>query len=423
MKKKILLKGPILTRSGYGEQTRFAFRSLLSRPDLYEVYIQPLQWGHTSWLNDIGEERTLIDNIIEKTIGYIQQGGGFDMSLQVTIPNEWEKIAPVNVGYTAGIETTHVSSEWLQAAAIMDKIIVVSNHSKKIYENTQYDGVNEQTGEPVHLALTTEVEAVNYPIKSFEETPDLGIDLDYDFNFLTVAQWGPRKNLQNTIKWFVEEFENEEVGLVVKTNMAKNCLMDKMQTEINLRNLLTGFPDRKCKVYLLHGDMTDAEVHALYVHPQLKAYVGLPHGEGFGLPFFEAAYSGMPVVATGWSGQLDFLYDEENVEHFYNVTFDIQPVQKEVVWPGVIVEQSMWAYPRENSSKQKMRECFDDITNNKKPNEACEYAKSLAERFSPQKMYKKFADAVWSPTDEELYNQDLEALKDSADLAANVGLM
>lgn len=38
-------------------------------------------------------------------------------------------------------------------------------------------------------------------------------------------------------------------------------------------------------------------------------------------------------------------------------------------------------------------------------------------------MYKKFADAVWSPTDEELYDQDMAALKDSADLAANVGLM
>ena len=423
MKKRIIIKGPILTRSGYGEQCRFAFRSLLSRPDLYDIYIHPLQWGSTSWLNDNSEERILIDNLIEKTIGYVQQGGQFDMSLQVTIPNEWENMAPVNVGYTAGIETTQVAAEWLQAGNAMEKIIVVSNHSKNIYQATNYEGTNSETNEHMILNLDTEIEAVNYPVKQFDELPDLGFELDYDFNFLCVAQWGPRKNLVNTIKWFVEEFETEEVGLVIKTNQAKNCHMDKLQTEINLQGVLASYPDRKCKVYLLHGDMSDEEMHSLYIHPQLKAFVGLPHGEGFGLPFFEAAYSGMPVIATGWSGQLDFLYDEDMKEHFYNVAFDIQPVQKEVVWEGVIVENSMWAYPRENSSKKQMRTCYEDVISGSRKEEFCNYAVELRERFNPEKMYKKFSDAVWNPTDEDLANMDLEALKDSTTLAANVGLL
>ena len=57
MKKKILLKAPLLTRSGYGEQSRFALRSLRSREDLFDIYIQPLTWGETSWINDETEER------------------------------------------------------------------------------------------------------------------------------------------------------------------------------------------------------------------------------------------------------------------------------------------------------------------------------------------------------------------------------
>ena len=116
MKKKILLKGPLLTRSGYGEQARFALRSLRSREDLFDIYIQPLQWGHTSWLATVGEEREWVDRIIEKTIAFVQQGGKFDISIQVTIPNEWEKIADVNIGYTAGIETTKVAPLWIQKA-------------------------------------------------------------------------------------------------------------------------------------------------------------------------------------------------------------------------------------------------------------------------------------------------------------------
>ena len=37
-----------------------------------------------------------------------------DISLQITIPNEFEKMCPVNIGYTAGIETNKVAPIWLQ---------------------------------------------------------------------------------------------------------------------------------------------------------------------------------------------------------------------------------------------------------------------------------------------------------------------
>ena len=114
MKKKVLFKAPLLTRSGYGEQSRFALRALRSRDDLFDIFIQPLQWGATSWINTSDEERRWIDLTIEKTIAYIQHGGQFDISFQVTIPNEWEQIAPVNIGYTAGIETTRVAHQWIE---------------------------------------------------------------------------------------------------------------------------------------------------------------------------------------------------------------------------------------------------------------------------------------------------------------------
>jgi glycosyltransferase involved in cell wall biosynthesis len=137
--------------------------------------------------------------------------------------------------------------------------------------------------------------------------------------------------------------------------------------------------------------MSDEEMHSLYKHPKIGALVALPHGEGFGLPIFEAAYSGLPVVATGWSGQLDFLVDEEGQEHFHNVSFDIQPVQESVLWDGVIVKGSMWAYAREQSAKEKMRECYENREDRDAP---VEYAAELHERFSEEKMYKSFVDAM-----------------------------
>lgn len=396
MKKKVLLKGPLLTRSGYGEQARFALRSLRSREDLFDIFIQPLQWGKTSWSSEMDEERVWIDQTIEKTIAFIQQGGQFDLSLQVTIPNEFQRLAPINIGYTAGIETTKVAHQWIQKANEMDKIIVVSGHSKQVFENTEYQGTNEQTGETVTLRTQTPVEAVGYPVKTFENLPELDLGLSTSFNFLTVAQFGPRKNLLNTIKWFIEEFRNEDVGLVVKSNIAKNCLIDRNHLQAQLTKFLRQQGERQCKVFLLHGDMTDAEMHSLYRVPQINAFVSLPHGEGFGLPLFEAAYSGLPVVATGWSGQLDFLVDAEGKEQFYNVAFDLQPVQKEVHWEGVIVPDSMWAFAREGSAKEQMRACFESNTRRN------DYAQQLHERFSEQAMYEQFVNAMGTETENEI---------------------
>ena len=409
MTKKILLKGPLLTRSGYGEQARFALRSLRSREDLFEVFIQPLQWGQTSWINDTSDERRWIDRTIEKTIAYIQQGGKFDMSLQVTIPNEFENIATVNIGYTAGIETTKVSPQWIMKANQMKKVITVSSHSKNMFENTEYQVQNQYDGQRLLLKTSVPIDYVNYPVKTFENLPELELDVTSKFNFLTVAQFGPRKNLQNTIKWFIEEFRNDDVGLIVKSNIAKNCLMDRKKLYNDLTMFIRQQGDRNCKIYLLHGDMTDDEIHSLYRNPKVNAYVSLPHGEGFGLPLFEAAYSGLPVVATGWSGQLDFLVDENGEEHFYNVAFDLQPVQKEVVWDGVITAESMWAYPRETSAKEQMRLCYEQITgvqdNNFRPND---YADQLNARFAKTKMYEKFFEAI--SDEQEVTDDEIEAL-------------
>jgi len=418
MKKKILLKGPLLTRSGYGEQARFALRSLRSREDLFDIFIEPLNWGKTSWISEASEERKWIDTTVHKTIAHLQSGAQFDMSLQVTIPNEWEKLAPVNIGYTAGIETNRIAPLWADKANIMDRVIVVSEHSKTGFKETVHHGTDTRTGQPAMLQVSPdkEIEVVNYPVKKYKKLPKLDLELTTKFNFLCVAQFGPRKNLENTLKWFLEEFhDDEDVGFVLKTNIARNCLIDRNRLYRDLQaTMRNSFPDRKCKIYLLHGDMTDQEMHALYKHPDMSAFVLLTHGEGFGLPLFEAAYSGLPVVTVGWSGQMDFLCDENDKEHFYNVGYDVQPVPQEVVWDGVIIAESMWANAREKSAKKKMRLCYNDFTgeDSKKHKAACtKYAKQLEKRFAAEKLYEQFVSNVYQPDEEvEEWLSELEEM-------------
>ena len=397
--KKIIVKGPALSQSGYGEHTRFVLRSLRSRPDLFDIYLVNINWGNMSWLWEDNEERQWIDFLLAKTIQYGQQKGQFDISLQVTIPQEWEPLAPVNIGVTAGVETTKISPQWLEKCLHMDKIIVVSEYSKYAFENTEYQGMHQQTGQEVTAKITCPIDVVGYSVKE-KDAAAIELDLSTDFNFLTVGTWIVRKNLENTIKWFVEQFYEQSVGLIVKTTTAKNSLIDRRQCEIKLKELLKEYDDRKCQVYLLHGDMTEEEMNGLYQHPKVKCLVNIAHGEGFGLPLFEASYNALPVLTIPYGGQCDFLYmptkDKKgkvsNKAMFSSVSYDMAPVQDEAVWEGVIQKDSQWAYPKEWDYKKTLRTIHKNIGGCKA--KANKLKKHLQKELSAENQYKKFCDSI-----------------------------
>ena len=66
-------------------------------------------------------------------------------------------------------------------------------------------------------------------------------------------------------------------------------------------------------IYLLHGDFTDAEINELYNHNKVKTMISLTKGEGFGRPLLEFTQTKKPIIATGWSGHIDFLKPDMSV--------------------------------------------------------------------------------------------------------------
>ena len=397
--KKIIVRGPFLTRSGYGEHCRFVLRALRANEELFDIYAVPISWGQTGWESDDTDERRWFDFITTKTQNYINSGGQFDASLQVTIPNEWQKLAPINIGVTAGIETNAISPKWVETAMHMDKIIVTSEHAKHGFVNTTFSVKDSNTGQVTNdFKCPTPVDVAGYPVKTIK--PDkVDLDLKTDFNFLAIAQWGPRKNFENTITWFVEEFIDQPVGLILKTSRAKNNVYDRARCEFALKNLLEKYEDRKCSVYLLHGDMTEQEITSLYKNKKIKALVSLSHGEGFGLPLFEAAYNGLPVIAPDWSGQVDFLHmpvtkkgKTKDKAMFAKVDYDLGPIQEEAVWDGVLERNTMWCYPEQGSYKMRLREVYKD--HGRFAKQAKQLQKYILKEKSEENMYNKMVTAI-----------------------------
>lgn len=394
MRQKVIISGPALSQTGYGEQCRFALRSLRSRDDLFDLYLLNTNWGGSNQVTGDTEEKKWIQNLMDKTHLYMKQKEGkpgyhFDMSLQVTIPNEFRNMAPINVGYTAGIEATIVAPQWLQVVnQVMSHLIVISNHAKDGFVNTKHLA-SDSNGNHFEMKMEKPCYPVNYPIKP-SSSEDLDLNLKHDFNFLVTSQWGSRKNFERTIRWFIEENHDREVGLVIKTNRVKNCTLDRLHTQEALKQLTADFPDRKCSITLIHGYMTEQEIQGLYRNPKIKCLINLAHGEGFGLPLFDAAAAALPVMTVGWGGQKDFLYKDDKAL-FSEVDFDILPVQEECLWENVIIKGSEWSFAKEDSYKEKLADMIENYEQHVM--NAKELKELVCDTFTEENQYSQFVQA------------------------------
>lgn len=395
-----IISCPIDTISGYGKRSVDFVKSLVRiKGEEWDIKILSQRWGNTPFGaldNGTTEEYDLKQRIIPNMD--VQP----DIWFQITVPNEFQAVGKsFSCGVTAGMETTLCDPSWTEGCNRMDLIMVSSEHAKKTFENSGFTQQDQKGNIIREVRITKPIEVLfegcdlekyfkSNDLKDFNLYDDLNT-IEESFCFLYFGMWlqgdfgEDRKNVGYTIKAFLETFKNKKnkPALILKTAQGPSSLIDRdriLKKIEDIRKTVTGdLPN----IYLIHGELSDDEINCMYNHPKVKAMVCLTKGEGFGRPLLEFSIVGKPIIASGWSGHLDFL--QPGLCGLVGGT--LTHIHPSALVPNMIIKEAQWFKPDDNQ----VGYALTDVFNNYKKYQ--EKAKRLSfknrQNFSFEKMAEK----------------------------------
>ena len=368
-----IVSSPVDTFSGYGARSRDFIKSLIkAKGDEWDIKLLSQRWGQTpfGFLNEtVDNEKDLLNRIIP------QMTTQPDAWFQITVPNEFQSVGKhLNVGVTAGIETTICDPSWIEGCNRMNLNLVSSQHAKTVFENSQFEQKDSTTNKTTAIIkLTSPVETLfegvdlNKYFKTIPTQTDLIQQISKikeDFAFLFVGHWlqgdfgEDRKNVGYMIKAFLEVFKGKTnpPALIMKTNSATTSIMDRNSMLEKIEAVRKTVKGRIPNIYLLHGDLEDEDVNDLYNHSKVKAMVSFTKGEGFGRPLLEFTVTEKPVIASGWSGHIDFLDKDAAIL----VGGELKQIHASAVVPNMLIADSQWFAPNDGQAGYALKEVFEN---------------------------------------------------------------
>jgi glycosyltransferase involved in cell wall biosynthesis len=354
----VVVSCPLDTFSGYGSRSRDVVRALL-KSDKYDVKVLSQRWGSTPYgfLNENDpEDKKLLDCIVPSPLQRHP-----DVWIQITVPNEFQKIGKFSIGITAGIETDVCTPQFIEGCNRMDLVLGSSKHTVDVFKNTVYDKKDKEGNSQGTIQLETPVDILfegvdlekyfyiepkNLPKTELVKSLDT---IDEQFCFLFVGHWlqgaisEDRKNVGLMLKTYLETFKNKKgaPALVMKTMSGPASIMDREEILKRIDAIRKGISGTLPNVYLVHGEVEDKDMNHLYNHPKVKAMISLTKGEGFGRPLLEFTQSKKPIIASNWSGHLDFL----NPEFTSLVPGELKPIHSSAIQKDLLIENSKWFSP------------------------------------------------------------------------------
>lgn len=269
-------------------------------------------------------------------------------------------------------ELERVPDAWLAALARVDAVMVASEFVAS--------GFRRATTKPVFtvpLPLTHRRDS-GLGRANFALSDDAFLFLaSFDFN-----SWVERKNPAATIAAFRKAFsDGENVQLVLKTSNGERY------PEALAELIKAAGTDSR----ILIRDGAIAGAHLVALQRCCDAYVSLHRAEGFGLGLAECMSMGKPVIATAWSGNLEFMTSENSCL----VDYQLVPVPDDQY---LHTEGQRWAEPDIAQAATFMRALYKDRSIARVLGERA--ARDVAELLSGSRAAKTLID--WLGTHDRL---------------------
>lgn len=353
---------PVNTNSGYGARSRDFCKAIIElKKDQYDFIIFAQRWGSTSQgFIEFHPEWHFLKEYL--AVGDLTRQP--EIFIQITVPNEVQPVGKYNIIITAGIETNICASSWLEGCNKANLVLVSSKHSMDVFKGSSYDKIDNQSRQILEkISLKAPIEVLMEGIRNDvyyqiprEEYSKIDNQIITDLNaieekncFLYGGMWlqgvlgEDRKNTGLLVKSFLETFKNKKnpPALVLKTQGALASYMDRDEILKKIDAIRKTVKGKLPNVYLFHGEISDSEMNLLYNHPKIKCMVTLTKGEGYGRPLLEFSLVKKPIIASGWSGQLDFL----DPKFTKLIGGTLTPVHESVGMGDMLLKESLWFSP------------------------------------------------------------------------------
>jgi glycosyltransferase involved in cell wall biosynthesis/SAM-dependent methyltransferase len=329
------LVGYLRAGFGVGEASRLVAAGLeASGLDYAAITANDVSVSHLAEFEHAGESSALFDtNLICVNVDWLERFA------ESAGPDFFEGRRSVGIWWWEG---DSLPAELAKNDRYLDEIWVGSSFVR--------DTVTRETDLPVHvMPLHVPPPVVDgLPSRSDLGLPDGFMFLfQFDFNSTTA-----RKNPDGLIDAFVQAFEPDQGALLVIKSVHGDEYLNELE---RLRAKIGDRGDIRFINSYLPARERDGLMQAC------DCYVSLHRSEGFGLTMAEAMARGKPVIATGYSGNLDFMNDENS----FLVPHGLTTLARSA---GPYPAGTTWAEPDVDGAARLMREVFEN------PEEAAERA-------------------------------------------------
>lgn len=331
--------GPVFNPSGYASEAIDFLVPLADRLNLGLKHHNPIY--SEKFVNGLAPEER------EKLFNLRDRFGSLDGGIVINHNPANGFFRPPNADYCIGrtmYETDRIPPEWVAACNRMDEIWVPSKFNLETFANS---GVERDKLVVIPGAVDstffdpTRHEALELPNKAA-------------YNFLSIFEWSSRKAWDVILTAYLREFSaDDDVCLYLRTYQFGRPDGDPaaaLWREVREFAATLNLGDKEWpRIELLTEQVSSHELPRLY--KAVDCLVGISRGEGWGRPHHEAMSMGLPVLATNWSGNTEFMTEDTAVLIDYELV-EARGLEPEI-WH---YKGHMWADPCEAELGNAMRQ-------------------------------------------------------------------